>query len=179
MGWTDADIKSHQEDCDIPKETCRIYWRFCKKKLVGTYIPMPHNCQRERLISVYKTYVILWCVHIYQYLLPWPCLEESFLPCPVWPWLMSDPPHLSNAVSLGLPPFASSAMASRIRSPEPRLGGRRTPVLGDVAPSIHKFHCICSVFMMWKVSMRKNGMVLRKETSELFVPSWNHKPLTA
>lgn len=42
--------------------------------------------------------------------------------------------HLSNASSLGLPPFASSAMALRIRSPEPRLGGCRTQVLGDFEP---------------------------------------------
>ena len=163
IGWTEADIKSHQEDFDLPKGRPR------NKKFVDTYLPMPHASQlpTERL-DFSKTYVILW--HVYIYLLPWPCLEESFLPCPVWPWLMADPPHLSNASSLGLPPFASSAMALRIRSPEPRLGGRRTQVLGDFA--IHPRIKLCSFFIMWKVSMRKNGMVLRKETSELFVPSW-------
>ena len=90
IGWTEADIKSHQEDFDLPKETCRIYWRPCNKKFVDTYIPMPHASQlpTERL-NFNKTYVILW--YVYIYLLLWPCLEESFLPRPVWPWLTADP----------------------------------------------------------------------------------------
>ena len=51
IGRTEANIKSHQEDFDLPKETCRIYCRPCNKKFVDTYLPMPHATQlpTERL----------------------------------------------------------------------------------------------------------------------------------